>query len=453
MKCLSNNGRVKFLYFKNLTRLFDNSPSHCNIIIFISLPSLIVIFLLFASETLYCQDSTEVIPDGTEGLIMKVSKKDTVIKPGKWNEFDGPVSTLKFGFAFLYEYASYIQDDASKEQIDMEPKFMLRDFRFLVSGKLKTKRLITWKAGVMYDAASYSWLIRETGIMFGVPELSGHIFVGRTKEGFSLSKVMSGYAVFGMERPMANDFLPILSDGVKYMGFLPKSRLLWNVGVYNDWLSKEQSFSTYAWLFSLRAGWMPVYSKKKNLLLHIAGSYRYGQPEGGEIRVRSRPEAYPAPYFVETPKFKTDHSNSYGWEAYFSAGSLILGTEYYFQKYTSLDKNNPLFQGGEVMVSYIFTGEIHPYSTVSGIFSFVNVKKSVFEGGPGAWEVILRGSGYDLNGGTITGGKFWRITPMVNWYLSNFARLELAYGYGVLDRFELKGATQFFQSRFQLFVN
>jgi phosphate-selective porin OprO and OprP len=39
---------------------------------------------------------------------------------------------------------------------------------------------------------------------------------------------------------------------------------------------------------------------------------------------------------------------------------------------------------------------------------------------------------------------------MVNWYLSENARLEMAYGYGHLDRFNLKGNTQFFQTRIQL---
>jgi phosphate-selective porin OprO/OprP len=46
-----------------------------------------------------------------------------------------------------------------------------------------------------------------------------------------------------------------------------------------------------------------------------------------------------------------------------------------------------------------------------------------------------------------TAGEFWRITPTVNWYLTEFLRFGLSYGYGILDRFNLKGATQFFQSR------
>jgi len=43
-----------------------------------------------------------------------------------------------------------------------------------------------------------------------------------------------------------------------------------------------------------------------------------------------------------------------------------------------------------------------------------------------------------------------RYTPMVNWHLSDNVRLEMAYGYGHLNRFDLKGNTHFFQSRIQL---
>jgi phosphate-selective porin OprO/OprP len=39
---------------------------------------------------------------------------------------------------------------------------------------------------------------------------------------------------------------------------------------------------------------------------------------------------------------------------------------------------------------------------------------------------------------------------MVNWHLSDHVRLEAAYGYGSLDRFDLTGATQFFQGRLQM---
>jgi phosphate-selective porin OprO/OprP len=74
----------------------------------------------------------------------------------------------------------------------------------------------------------------------------------------------------------------------------------------------------------------------------------------------------------------------------------------------------------------------------------------VFDGGPGAWELVLRFSSIDLNSGTLHGGKFWRFTPDLNWYLSREVRWSFTYGYGQLDRFDLRGNTQFFQTRLQL---
>jgi phosphate-selective porin OprO and OprP len=80
----------------------------------------------------------------------------------------------------------------------------------------------------------------------------------------------------------------------------------------------------------------------------------------------------------------------------------------------------------------------------------VSPARPLFQGGPGAWEIVGRVSYVDLDSGSLSGGRFWRLTPMVNWYLSDNVRLEMTYGYGTLDRFELRGRTHFFQSRIQL---
>ena len=74
----------------------------------------------------------------------------------------------------------------------------------------------------------------------------------------------------------------------------------------------------------------------------------------------------------------------------------------------------------------------------------------VATGERGAWELVGRFSYIGLEDGALSGGRFWRSTPMLNWYLSDHVRLEAAYGYGSLDRFALVGTTHFFQSRLQL---
>jgi phosphate-selective porin OprO/OprP len=128
----------------------------------------------------------------------------------------------------------------------------------------------------------------------------------------------------------------------------------------------------------------------------------------------------------------------------------LFGSEYWFTHVSSPSRGNPTFNGGEVVVTWLVTGETREYNTIGGFFRGVSPARPVFEGGPGAWELVFRYSHIDLDSQAINGGKFGRFTPQVNWYLSDNVRLELSYGYGHLDRFDFKGNTQFFQTRIQL---
>ena len=74
------------------------------------------------------------------------------------------------------------------------------------------------------------------------------------------------------------------------------------------------------------------------------------------------------------------------------------------------------------------------------------------KGGWGEWELVMRYSWLDLNDGKINGGKMWRFTPMINWYMSKVMRMEFIYGYGVLDRFNLNGVVQIYQARIQFTI-
>ena len=100
----------------------------------------------------------------------------------------------------------------------------------------------------------------------------------------------------------------------------------------------------------------------------------------------------------------------------------------------------------------MLTKTSRPYKTVGSIYGFVPVRKPVFKGGWGEFEGVLRFSSLNLNDGAIKGGQFWRITPMVNWYMTRIIRFEFIYGYGKLDRFNLNGNVHFFESRIQFTV-
>jgi phosphate-selective porin OprO/OprP len=371
----------------------------------------------------------------------------------KWNEYRGPYFTLRFGAGFLYEFDAYSQDEQSKEQFSLMPTEKVRDFRFLLNGRLfpKWKRSVTWCAGVMYDAPSKSWLMRQTGVMIAVPELWGSFFIGRAKEGFSLNKVMTGYDGWTMERSTMSDAtIPLLADGIKWLGYSRKHGFLWNLGYFNDVLSKGQSFSSYSSQEVTRLIWLPIHSEETDTLLHLGFNLRYGKPVDDQLRLKSRPESSPAPFFLDTGQFSATSTRMMGPEFYYRKGPWLLGSEYWFEKVSSKPTGDPLFHGGDIVTTWVLTGETRPYNVVGGYFRSISPARPVFQGGPGAWELVFRVSYTDLDSQGVHGGRFVRATPMVNWYLSDNVRLEAAYGYGRLDRLDIKGNTQFFQTRIQL---
>lgn len=413
------------------------------------LPGRILLACLLCSPGLGAQEPPPPSVEGTQ-VAGDSSANPPARRLVRWNEYEGRFFTLRASAGVLLDAGTFAQDDASREQFDLQPDWQVRDFRVLLNGRIKTRRAITWSAGLMYDATNDEWLVRQTGVMIAVPELKGHVFVGRSKEGVSLNMVMVGYAGWTMERSTTVvATVPLLADGIKWMGYLPRQRLLYNLGWYTDVLSEGQSFSSYDQQLVARVGWLPV-PEEKGTLLHVALAARYGLVNDRTLRLRSRPELNVAPYFVDTESFAARDTRLAQGEVYYRPGAWLFGMEYFVQRVNALERPDPLFHGGDAVASWLITGETRKYNKVGGYFLAVSPSRTVFEGGPGAWEAVLRLSYIDLDDGPTEGGRFWRLTPMVNWYLSDHLRLELAYGVGQLDRVGRLGTTQFLQTRLQL---
>ncbi len=180
---------------------------------------------------------------------------------------------------------------------------------------------------------------------------------------------------------------------------------------------------------------------KEDKVLDLGVAFRYGVPENHTLRLKSRPEAFTAPYFLDTGSFSANSTWTLGYEAYYRADRWLFGSEYWWMHISSPSTNNPVVNGGDIVATYLFNDASRVYNTAGGFFRAVSPKRSVFQGGPGAWELVLRYSYINLDSQKLTGGTFARITPMVNWHMSNNMRLEMAYGYGRLDRFALHCAT------------
>lgn len=368
-----------------------------------------------------------------------------------WNEYEGPWFTARLGGGFLYDTANYSQDEDSKSQFAFDADQYVRDSRVLLKGRLGSTSRVRYTIGYMYEAEGREWFWRQTGIYVDLPGIGGDVFIGRTKEGTSMNKIMVGYNGWTNERATANDaFLPILADGIQLRGSSSDHGIAWNVGLYDDEFSDSQSFNKNDNQFVARGVWQPLHDRGDESLLHLGLAYRYGTDNDGTLRYRSRPESSSAPFVIDTGAFPANHSQLVGLEAYYQAGPLFLGGEYFLNRNSAPQAGDPFFHGGEVVVTWLTGGERRPYNPRTGVFGGIVPATSVFDGGPGTWEFVARFSYTDLDDGPIEGGKFWRITPMVNWHMSPNVRLEIVYGYGVLDRFDTRGGTHFFQTRIQM---
>src|SRR6516162_8241208 len=146
-----------------------------------------VMFLVTALPALARAQGTPTSAPASVDTTLEAGEADAVPQKAtpKWNEYDTKVSTLRFGYGFLVDFATYSQDEDSKKQVSMSPDVGLRDFRLLARGRFKTARPFSWTIGYMYDGADKEWRFRQIGLQIGIPELSSRVFVGRTKLGYS----------------------------------------------------------------------------------------------------------------------------------------------------------------------------------------------------------------------------------------------------------------------------
>lgn len=377
-------------------------------------------------------------------------------KRSRWNEWDNRFFTLRVGGGMLYDFANFSQDPDSAMQVMWSQTEALRDLRLTAGGKLLFWPRVSYSIGVMWDGQYDLWRFRQTGLMFAFPELGGSLFVGRTKEGFSTSKITVGYFGYVMERSTANDaLLPILADGAKWIGQGFHNHLVYNIGAFFDFATPKQPYEKNDIIVSTRAVWLPLGADKtKSTIVHLAVEARYGSSLGGSLQFKAKPEVSQAQAsVVDTGKFPALGTTMVGLEAYVRHRWLTVGGEWYLAQVFSAQTHDPFFHGGEVFAAVVLTGEMRTYNAREGFFEGMQPKRPLFNRGPGAWELVLRWSYVDLDGGTITGGRFWRVTPAVSWHASASVRIVGEYGYGQLDRGGLVGGTHFVQLRLQLLIN
>lgn len=368
----------------------------------------------------------------------------------KWNKFDTKYISGLFNGALALDRLIWLtQDDNSKTQIgDLSSSSIgaIRGFRFGFIGTINFKR--PWVYTIIAATRSFEKGFAESGesgfaifdLRLDIPLFPNlNVSIGKQKEPISLDRMTMLLFLPMQERPAVSDaLLTSRNIGIVFNGTALKNRSTWAVGGFNNWIESGKSFNNNSYQFTGRVTAIPFLSADESNLLHLGIGLRYSNLKS-DINAKSDAEFYQSPVFIESGTFSATNTFTYNLEAYWRKGPLLVGTEYIGTNVNSSDYNDPRFNGYNIDVSWVFTGEMRTYRKKSGVFNAVPVSRPVSTGGWGAWEVAFRFSKIDFTSGTLEGGIMDTYSLGLNWCPTPFAQVTLNYRYIILNRFNVYG--------------
>jgi phosphate-selective porin OprO and OprP len=390
------------------------------------------------------------------GLSAAMAAQEPSRRP--WNELDTSWISARLEFAAMEDGAFYSQDAANKQQVgDLSAEQLFRLDDLSVSGVIKLPRPWKYELAGNYrgldPTESRTWTFTNVNVSIPIGDLA-NVAIGKQKEGIGLEMTENARDLPFMELSVmstASTFFESHVVGVRFSNAILGGRMTWSGGWFNNWLDDDLSFSESGQIFAGRVTGLAMDQDGGRELLHLGVSAVYREAPNGSFKVKSIPEVYEAPDFVDTGSFPAGHATSVGGELAAVQDAFTLSAEYMATYVSSPQTGNPDFSGFYVMATYALTGETRPYDHETGAFGMIRPSApfSFKHGGCGAWEVGARYSKIDLTSGTVNGGVFDRWSGALSWYPTAQFRFEFNYGYGRLDRAGLVGHTNFYQLRLQ----
>jgi phosphate-selective porin len=381
--------------------------------------------------------------------------------PRPWNRLESKWVNAQAGGGIALDFVRYHQYDSSLQQVGDLTEFErpeIRALRLGVAGTFNfTKPWLWYVAGAYrgfdrgFDQSTQdAWALFDLSLTVPIEKL-GSVTVGKTKEPFSMERLMGGGVMPATERSMGIDALTSARNiGIQLGNHFAGKRMTWRGGVFNDWLFTEESFSASAIQYIGRLTGLPLNQPEGIGLLHLGISGRYSASNPRMIRFKNSPEVF-EPVFVDTGDFSAEDMTNTNLEVYYQKGPFWLATEYLYANIRSPANGDPSFRAFFVQPTWVLNGETRPYMGEVGIFGTMRPEKNVTDGGAGLFEVGARYSMVDLEDGSISGGEMSRLTGIFNWYLSSGALTSFNYGLVRLDRGGTVGYTNIFQLRLFLF--
>ncbi|MHC4693311.1 MAG: OprO/OprP family phosphate-selective porin, partial [Planctomycetota bacterium] len=306
------------------------------------------------------------------------------------------------------------------------------------------RRVRLYTSGLMYGNVEYKLQFDFAGITgdadlkdayIGLPDFPlAHLKMGHFKEPFGLEELTSSKYITFLERAFSS-VDPARNAGVMLSDSIYDDRMTWAAGLFR--ITEDHGIVRDDGGYSVtgRVTGLPLYEDNGASLLHLGAAYSIRSPETDSVRLRAKPDAHLADYFLNTGFIPTDDVDILGLESAWVSGPLSLQGEYVYMDFDRSDGSSGVeFDGFYGQVSYFLTGEHRRYKKSAGAFTRTKPKKNFGDdGGFGAWEVAARYSVIDLDDADVTGGKMDNITIGLNWYLNPNTRFMWNYVHSDVD--------------------
>jgi len=255
---------------------------------------------------------------------------------------------------------------------------------------------------------------------------------GQFKTPNSLEKQTSSRYITFLERASITDAFGFSRNIGVGVGFA-ESGFTFNAGIFQGVVGNKADEQGRS--YAARA----TYGMKlanNDTLVHIGASVRHRENDEGDTTIlyQQRPHHHVAKKFVNTGDIIADSDTFFGVELAGVWGPFSSQAEWGWMSTDLISGgDNPTFSGGYIDFSYFITGEKRPYDYNKGAFGRVKVKKPVFNGGMGAWQVAVRYDRIDLTDGTVDGGEQDTYIIGVNWHMNNYTRIMSNYSHSDIE--------------------
>lgn len=218
--------------------------------------------------------------------------------------------------------------------------------------------------------------------------------------------------------------------GDRYIGLMADTKKQhWTAaaGLFGETATRQNPIVDEGWGIGARLTAAPI-NNEKDRLLHfgIASMYRNVE-DVGVVEFSDEPEARVAGNnIVDTGDIENTKSfTRYGLEWAMIRGRLSAQSEYVLTTVDRGDAEDLQFSGWHFQTGFFLTEDSLNYER--GDFGSPSPNRRVGDGGIGAWELTLRYSSLDLNDKLIQGGEIQNMTYGVNWYPVPMLRFSANY--------------------------